>query len=165
MPHSPELNYCPHCGHALADKEAFGRLRRFCPACDRIIFRDHKVSAGALVERDGKVLLVRRRVGPRQGAWSFPAGFVEFGEEPPDAAVRECHEEAGLEVEITGLFAITGPDPDGMASIVISYRAQVVEGDLKPGDDADQVGFFGPDELPTLAFRATRIVLDKWRDA
>jgi ADP-ribose pyrophosphatase YjhB (NUDIX family) len=130
-----------------------------------VIFRDHKVSAGVLVERDGKMLLVRRRVGPRQGAWSFPAGFVEFGEEPADAAVRECYEETGLEVEITGLFAITGPDPDGMASIVISYLARVVGGELKPGDDVDRAGFFGIDELPPLAFRATRIVLDKWRDS
>jgi ADP-ribose pyrophosphatase YjhB (NUDIX family) len=165
LPHSPALNYCPHCGDALVDKEAFGRARRFCSSCGRIIFRDHKVSAGVLVERDGKVLLVRRRMGPRQGTWSFPAGFVEFGEEPAEAAVRECYEETGLEVEITGLLAITGPDPDGMASIVIAYRAQVVGGEPCPGDDADQIGFFGPDELPPLAFRATRVALDKWHNS
>ena len=165
MPHPPDLNYCPHCGHALVDKEAFGRARRFCSSCGRIIFRDHKVSAGVLVERDGKVLLVRRRMGPRQGTWSFPAGFVEFGEEPAEAAVRECYEETGLEIEITGLFAVTWPDPAGMASIVIAYRARVVGGELRPGDDADQIGFFGPDELPPLAFRATRIALDKWHDS
>jgi 8-oxo-dGTP diphosphatase len=165
LSHPPDLNYCPHCGYALVDKEAFGRSRRFCSSCGRIIFRDHKVSAGVLVERDGKVLLVRRRMGPRQGTWSFPAGFVEFGEEPAEAAVRECYEETGLEVEITGLLAIAGPDPDGMASIVIAYKARVVGGEPRPGDDADQIGFFGPDELPPLAFRATRAALDKWHDS
>jgi ADP-ribose pyrophosphatase YjhB (NUDIX family) len=147
------------------DKEAFGRARRFCSNCEKIIFRDHKVSAGVLVERNGKVLLVRRRMGPRQGTWSFPAGFVEFGEDPAEAAVRECYEETGLEVEITDLLAITGSDADGMASIVIAYRARVVGGEPRPGDDADQIGFFGLDELPPLAFRATRIALDKWHDS
>jgi 8-oxo-dGTP diphosphatase len=162
--HPPDLNYCPRCGHALVDKEAFGRARRFCPACDHIVFRDHKVAAGVLVEQSDKVLLVRRRMGPRQGAWSFPAGFVEFGEEPAAAAVRECYEETGLEVRVTGLHAVIGPEPAGAASIVIVYRARVVGGELAPGDDVDRVGFFDLDELPPLAFRATRIALDKWHD-
>ena len=72
------LNYCPNCGHALEDREAFGRVRRFCPACQAIVFREHKVAAGVLVEHEGRVLLVRRRIGPRQGLWTFPAGFVEW---------------------------------------------------------------------------------------
>jgi 8-oxo-dGTP diphosphatase len=163
--HSPDLNYCPHCGHALEDREAFGRTRRFCPACDRVIFRDHKVAAGVFIEREGRVLLVRRCRGARLGTWSFPAGFVEFGEEPAEAAVRECYEETGLEVSITGLHAVIGPEPAGAASIVIVYRARVVGGEPRPGDDVDRVDFFGLDELPPLAFRATRIALDKWRDA
>ncbi len=165
MSHPLDLNYCPHCGHALVDKEAFGRVRRFCPACNHVIFRDHKVAAGVFVEQEGKVLLVRRRRGPRQGAWSLPAGFVEFDEQPAAAAVRECYEETGLEVEISGLHAVIGPESVGMASIVIVYRARVVGGELAPGDDVDRASFFDPDELPPLAFRATRIVLDKWRDA
>lgn len=165
MSHPPELNYCPICGHALQDREAFGRVRRFCSSCDRVIFRDHKVAAGVLIERDGKVLLVRRCMGSRQGTWSFPAGFVEFDEEPADAAVRECREETGLAVEIAGLHAVVGPEPAGAASIVIVYRARVVGGKLQAGDDVDRVGFFGPDELPPLAFRATQVALDKWLSA
>jgi ADP-ribose pyrophosphatase YjhB (NUDIX family) len=139
-------------------------VRRFCPGCDRVIFRDHKVAAGVLVEQNDKVLLVRRRMGALPGAWSFPAGFVEFGEEPAAAAVRECYEETGLEVRVTGLHAVVGPEPAGMASVVIVYRARIVGGEREPGDDVDKVGFFDPDELPPLAFRATRIALEKWRD-
>jgi len=165
LSHHLELNYCPQCGHPLEDKEAFGRARRYCPACERIVFRDPKVAAGVLVEQSDKVLLVRRRRGLRQGAWSLPAGFVEFDEEPAYAAARECYEETGLEVEITGLHAVIGPEPAGAASIVIVYRARIVGGELKPGDDVDRVGFFDLDELPPLAFRATRIALAKWRDA
>jgi len=160
-----ELNYCPCCGHALEDREAFGRVRRFCSACDRIVFHDHKVAAGVLVEHGGKVLLIRRALGPRKGFWSFPAGFVEFDERPAEAAVRECREETGLEVEITGLLDVIGPEPDGAANIVIVYWARLVGGELKADDDADKVAFFRLDELPPFAFRATRIALDRWRDS
>jgi 8-oxo-dGTP diphosphatase len=163
---TPELNYCPRCGHALEDREAFGRIRRACPACDRIIFRDHKVAAGVLVEREGKVLLVRQRAGPCQGMWTFPAGFVDFGEEPAAAAVRECREETGLEVEITGLLdVIAGREHERGADLVIVYYARLIGGEPQAGDDVDEVAFFASDELPPLAFRATRIVLDKRHDA
>jgi len=166
MARSLELNYCPRCGHALEDREAFGRVRRFCPACSRIVFRDHKVAAGVLVEREGKVLLVRRRMRPRQGTWTFPAGFVEFDEDPADAAVRECREETGLEVEISGLLdVIPGREHAHGADIVVVYRARLVGGEPEAGDDVDQVAFFTLGDLPPLAFRATRIALDKWHDS
>ena len=163
-----ELNYCPRCGHALEDREAFGRVRRVCPACELIVFRDHKIAAGVLVEHNGKVLLVRRRLNPRKGMWSFPAGFVEFDEDPAEAAVRECREETGLEVEVTGLLdVIAGREHERGADIVIVYCARIVGGELRADDDVDQVAFFAPNEndLPPLAFRATQIALDKWRDS
>lgn len=163
-----ELNYCPRCGHALEDREAFGRVRRFCPACDRVIFRDHKVAAGVLVEHESKVLLVRRRMEPRRGTWTFPAGFVDFDEDPAQAAARECREETGLEVEITGLLdVIPGREHERGADIVIVYCARLLGGEPRAGDDVDRVAFFAPDEdeLPPLAFRATQITLDKWRDS
>ena len=160
-----ELNYCPRCGHALDDREAFGRVRRYCPACDRIVFREHKVAAGVLVEHEGKVLLVRRRLNPRQGLWTFPAGFVDFDEDPVEAAVRECREETGLEVEVTGLLDVaSGREHEGGADLLLVYRARLVGGEQRPADDADRVAFFALDQLPALAFHATQIVLDKWHD-
>lgn len=162
---TPDLNFCPHCGHVLEDKEAFGRTRRFCPACDRIIFREHKVAAGVLVQHEGRVLLARRRIGPSQGKWTIPAGFVDFDEDPAEAAVRECLEETGLGAEITGLLdVIAGREHERGADIIIVYCARVVGGEPRAGDDVDQVAFFAPGELPPLAFRATRIALDKWHN-
>jgi ADP-ribose pyrophosphatase YjhB (NUDIX family) len=141
-------------------------MRRFCPVCERIIFREHKVAAGVLVEHKGKVLLVRRRMIPGQGMWTLPAGFVDFGEDPAEAAVRECREETGLGVKIAGLFDITaGREHEHGADIIIVYRAQLIGGTPRAGDDVDQVAFFAPDELPSLAFRATNAALEKWRDS
>ncbi|MFQ6100715.1 MAG: NUDIX domain-containing protein [Anaerolineae bacterium] len=168
MSQTLELNYCPRCGHTLEDRELFGRVRRVCPACELIVFRDHKVAAGVLVEHEGRVLLVRRRMQPRQGAWTFPAGFVEFDEDPAEAAVRECREETGLEVQVSGLLdVIAGREHERGADIVIVYRARMVGGELRADDDVDRVAFFAPNEneLPPLAFRATQIALDKWRDS
>lgn len=163
---SLELNYCPRCGHLLEEREAFGRARRFCPACSMVVFREHKVAAGAVIERNGEVLLVRRSMKPNQGLWTFPGGFVDFGETPAEAAVRECWEETGLVVEITGLLdVIGGHEHDGGADIVIVYLARCVGGQLHAADDADRAAFFSPQELPPLAFQATRQALDSWYDS
>jgi 8-oxo-dGTP diphosphatase len=54
--------------------------------------------AAAIVVSEGRVLMVRRRVGEEQLSWQFPAGEVEPGETREDAAVRETQEETGLEV-------------------------------------------------------------------
>ena len=141
-------------------------MRRFCPDCDAIVFREHKVAAGVLVEHEGKVLLVRRRLNPGQGLWTFPAGFVDFDEDPAEAAVRECHEETGLEVEITSLLkVVAGREHERGADIVIVYCARMVGGMLRAADDADRVAFFAPGELPPLAFHATRVALDKWQNS
>ncbi len=158
------LNYCPTCGHPLEDRLAFGRVRRYCPACKTIIFREHKVAAGVLVEQNGHVLLVRRRMRPRRGQWTFPAGFVDYDEAPADAAVRECREETGLEVEITALLdVIPGREHSHGADITIVYLAQQIGGELHAADDADRVGFFPPDQLPPLAFLATETALESWQ--
>jgi ADP-ribose pyrophosphatase YjhB (NUDIX family) len=128
------------------------------------------VAAGVIVERDGEVLLVRRRLNPRRGLWSFPAGFVDFDEAPAEAAIRECREETGLEVEITGLLDVIAGRGHGEADIVIVYRARGAGGDgvekqLHAADDVDRVAFFAPEDLPPLAFRATREAINKWHAA
>ncbi|MGD2218506.1 MAG: NUDIX domain-containing protein [Gemmatimonadales bacterium] len=158
-----ELNYCPRCGHPLENNRAFGRVRRFCPECDTIVFREHKVAAGVIIERDGELLLVRRRMTPRRGLWTFPGGFVDSGEDPAEAAKRECREETGLEVEISGLLdVIAGQEHESGADIVIVYRARPAGGKLQAGDDVDRVAFFAPEDLPPLAFRATQEAVDRW---
>ena len=57
--------------------------------------------AAAIVVNDGQVLMVRRRVKEGELSWQFPAGEVEPGESPADAAVRETTEETGLVVRAT----------------------------------------------------------------
>jgi ADP-ribose pyrophosphatase YjhB (NUDIX family) len=134
-----------------------------CSTCGYIHFQDPKVAAAALVIRDGRVLLVRRVNEPARGKWTLPAGFVDAGEDPAEAAQRECLEETGLTVRVHHLVdVIGGREHPGGADIVIVYQADVVEGDLNPGDDADQAQFFPPENMPPLAFKATHKALDHW---
>ncbi len=166
MAEHPQLNYCPQCGTPLEDREAYGRVRRYCPACDLFIFRDPKVAAAVLVEQGGRVLLVRKAYGRARGRWSLPAGFVEYDEDPAMTAVRECREETGLEVELTGILDILpGAGPPGEASFTIVYRGKVRGGELRASDDADQVGFFSVDDLPPLAYESTVRALRRWKEA
>ncbi len=55
------------------------------------------VSAAALVDRDGRVLLAQRNSGGLKGLWEFPGGKIEPGESPEAALVRELREELGID--------------------------------------------------------------------
>jgi len=148
------------CGCQLVEAERFGRTRPVCPDCGWIYFADPKVAAAALVEQAGEVLLVRRLYDPERGRWSLPAGFIDAGEDPRRAAERECLEETGLVVEVTGLLdVIYGQDHPRGANIVIIYKADILSGVLQPGDDVDGAAFFARSNLPPLAFSATRHIL------
>ncbi len=157
--------YCPYCAGSLERRELFGRERLYCPACGNVIFQDPKVGAGVLVEEGGKVLLVKRAVPPERGKWGLPAGFMEWDETPEETAKRECFEETGLEVEIEGLFGIFHYTDDFRGpGIIIIYRARRIGGNLKPGDDACEIGFFSPEELPgDIAFETNRRALALWK--
>ncbi|MGD2058202.1 MAG: NUDIX hydrolase [Anaerolineales bacterium] len=157
------IKFCPECGAAVEIHTRFGRPRAVCPACNRVHFQDPKVAACALIEWDGKILLVKRVMMPLQGTWTLPAGFVEAAEDPRQAAAREVLEETGLVVEIGELFdVIYGREHERGASIVIVYHAHVVGGRLEAHDDAADARFFGSDEIPELGFQATRKVVRWW---
>jgi ADP-ribose pyrophosphatase YjhB (NUDIX family) len=160
------ISYCIRCGTPLEDRSVFNKVRRACPACDYIHFPDPKVAAAAFVHEGERVLLVRRAVTPERGKWALPAGYVDAGEDPRAAAIRETLEETGLQIEIVRLLDVLynrpNSGPDG-ASIVIVYEGRVIGGALYAHDDADEACWFAADALPELAFASTRLVLDAWR--
>lgn len=155
-----EINFCPRCGTAVVHAERFGKLRAVCPQCNWIHFSDPKVAAAVLVEQDGRVLLVRRANDPFRGLWTLPAGFVDAGEDPAEAAARECLEETGLSVRVKRVVdVIAGREHMRGADFIIVYAAEILRGDLSPADDADAAEWFARDQLPPLAFQATIKIL------
>src|SRR5690606_1943037 len=104
------------------------------------------VGATAVVFRDEKVLLGRRA---DNGAWQTIAGIVEPGEEPADAAARECLEEAGIVVSVDRLALVhqlprvTYPNGDQVDYLDLVFRCSWVSGDPHPADgELTEVGFY-----------------------
>ncbi len=161
-----DMNFCPRCGYPLSDGIRFGKLHRVCERCGFIYFNDPKVAAVVLVTQGGRVLMVKRSVDPQKGKWALPAGYIDYGEDPREAACREVIEETGLAVRITRLIDVLGnkSSDGGGASIVILFEAEVVGGSLRAQDDAEQAVFFTPDEIPLdeIAFESTSLLLERW---
>lgn len=160
-----EARYCIRCGTALSLGELFGKLRPYCPACGWIYFADPKVAVAVLITRGCQVLLGRRVNDPGRGRWTLPAGFVDAGEDPRQAARRECLEETGLEIEIGDLLDVLyGQEHERGAHILIVYQAHILSGTIRASDDVDAVEFFDLDKLPPLAFTTTQKILQKWQE-
>jgi 8-oxo-dGTP diphosphatase len=159
--------YCPHCTAPLHERPAFGRRRLTCHACGFVHFREAKVGVSVLVEEAGRLLLVRRAIDPGQGLWSLPSGFLDWDEAPEVAAVRECAEETGLQVADPVLVEVRQYTDDFRGpGLNLVYRARAAGGRLEAGDDAAEVRFFAPEELPAgedVAFANHRRLIDGWR--
>lgn len=158
------VNFCQVCGHPMTDRLAFGHVRRVCPECGYIHFNDPKVAAVILIEHEHRVLLVHRAMDPERGKWALPAGYIDDGENPSEAAKREVREETGLNIEITRLLDVQGGSGTFGASIVIIYAAVVTGGAAQPQDDVSALLWYGKDDvLPDIAFDSTRTMLEAWK--
>jgi 8-oxo-dGTP diphosphatase len=155
--------FCRACGTPLAQRIVDERSRNVCPACGQIHWRNAKPCAGALVLRNGKVLLVRRSIEPFRGYWDIPGGFCEADEHPTETAVREVREETGLEIELTGLLGLWMDDYGGSATLNVYYLARPLSRRIHVGDDANGAAWFAPDALPrSIAFANGRQALKTW---
>ena len=64
--------------------------------------------------------------------WTLPAGFINGGEDPAEAAARECIEETGLSVHVTRVLdIIPGREHPRGADFIIVYQAEVISGEIK----------------------------------
>jgi len=163
---SKDFAFCPWCASGLIEKRIDGKTRKHCPKCDFIHYKNPAPAAGAIIIDDGKVLLVKRKYPPRVGDWSFPAGFMEYGESPSHCCIREVKEETNLDVRLASSFKVySGSDDPRTRAVLIMYIAKIRGGDLKAGDDASELKFFSLDKLPdNLAFESHIRALDEYRE-
>ncbi|GAX04233.1 ADP-ribose pyrophosphatase [Secundilactobacillus pentosiphilus] len=112
-------------------------------------------AAGALLDDHNRLLLQERA---DTGGWSFPGGYMEFGQSYAETCKREYLEDAGIEVEPLKLLRIFDDDfytyPNGDQTQLITALYLVRQTGGKPldhvTDETKQVKYFDLDKVPTL---------------
>ncbi len=138
-----------------------------CPQCGNEVFRyespvptvDIIIEVESEVGHKGIVLIYRKN---QPQAWALPGGFVDYGETVEQAAVREAREETGLEIESACQFhTYSEPERDPRRHTISTVFTAKASGRPRAGDDAEQVGIFGEENLPSpLAFDHEKILND-----
>ena len=150
-----------NCGAPLVMRRIEGRELEVCSHDEFVLWRDPKVAAAVVVEKDGGIVLGRRAIEPGIGEWCLPGGFVNDDEDPAAAAIRECREEINAEVELVELLGVYHVAKTAAPSIVgIGYRGRLAGGEsISAGPEMLEVTVFTPDALPPVAFPSHRQVL------
>jgi len=110
------------------------------------------VGVGAVVVREGRVLLIRRGKEPLRGRWLVPGGTLEWGETLAAAVAREVLEETGVTVEPRELLAVIDhiDRAGGMAGhhfVIVDYLCDWVAGEPRAGSDAEAAAWVAVPEL------------------
>jgi mutator protein MutT len=124
------------------------------------------VGVGAVIEQEGRVVLIRRRYEPLAGQWSLPGGILELGETLEAGTAREMLEETGLEVEVGPVIEVFDRimfDDEKKVRyhfVLVDYLCWPIAGDLQAGSDVDDAAFVRPDELArySLTKKATAVI-------
>jgi len=114
---------------------------------------------GAIIKRRGKILLVQEAQGFSKGQWNQPAGWVDPGEDPLKAVIREIKEETGFDFKpegIIGIYSIVQKRPKELVSvglphaIKIIYRGAVSNQIKDLTEDVAKISWYTPDEIEDM---------------
>lgn len=120
-------------------------MAKRCEECGRDDYQNPSVTVDAVATREGteglELLMIKRGKEPQEweGMWAFPGGFVDYGEDPEDAVIRELLEETGVVGKYPLALTILGkPDRDPRKHCVGLFYLVEVDSDSEPvgGDDA-----------------------------
>ena len=148
-------NFCYICGGHIDQQSEHSW---HCVTCNMTFYESPRPCAEvALFNEKGEVLLAKRAQEPWKGKFDLPGGFVDVGETPEDAALRELREELGIAREsISDLrFVSAWPTeyPWGMevySTITTTFVAKLDSNiDITPNDDVNDYLFIKPDAVST----------------
>jgi len=114
------------------------------------------VGVGAVVMKDGKVLLVKRGIDPNKGLWAIPGGSLKLGETLQEGAEREIMEETGITIKAKDpvySFDFFERDGDGRLRfhyVIVDMIADYVGGEAQGADDALEARWVSQGELKEM---------------
>jgi 8-oxo-dGTP diphosphatase len=110
------------------------------------------LAVDAIAIRGDEVLLIQRKNEPWKGMLAFPGGFVDSGEDPEVAVIRELKEECGVDGKVVRLLCVNGdPGRDPRRHVVsIAYLVAAFDEPVA-GDDAASAGWYRISEVEELA--------------
>lgn len=147
---SAEIRYCSSCGAAMETRDVDGTPRRACTACSFVHWGNYSIGVGALVQRDGRLLLVRRAQEPGKGYWTNPGGYAEQLEQIQETVRREVLEETGIDAAVTGVAALRD-QPRAVHNLYVAFAMTYVGGEPEPdGVEVDAAGFYSLEEMETM---------------
>ncbi|ADL53105.1 NUDIX hydrolase [Clostridium cellulovorans] len=116
-------------------------------------YQTPKTVVRSVVFKDGKVLMVQEKADYK---WALPGGWSDIGYTPGEVAAKETFEEAGIKVKPVKLLAVFDRSkhphlPTSSHVYNIFIQCEMVEGEIKPGLETNDVGFFDRNSLPTLS--------------
>ena len=134
-------------------------------------FKNPASTATLIVEREGKILLVKRKHEPYRGMLALPGGFLNHKQETLErAAQRELYEETRLKVKQKDLYLLcvnSSPDRDPRGHVIDHvYVVPVVQGEARANDDAKCLEWRAVEEMPKrLAFDHSKDIkmYKEWR--
>jgi 8-oxo-dGTP diphosphatase len=119
------------------------------------------VGIGAVIIKDGKIVLIKRGNEPSKGKWTIPGGLVELGESLEAAVIRETEEEVCLDVDNPRLIGVVDNvdlDEQGKVKyhyVIIDYLVQVIGGTIQAASDAEELRWVPFDEVESYNLTAS----------
>ncbi len=115
----------------------------------------------AIIERDGRILIGKRRTGRFADRWEFPGGKMESGETPEECLTRELAEELGIEARVGKLFLSNRHAYTHMSVELMTFEAEIVSGELCLREHTE-IRWVLPEELSLYDFpEADKPVVEK----
>ena len=160
-----KFNFCPDCSSKNIEQDLENSIK--CGDCGFIYFHNVAAAAGAVIEKDGKILMCVRERDPQKGKLDLPGGFVSYGETVEQALKREILEETGASVKSLCYFMSAVNDyeyKNVLYPTVDMYFKCALESyeNLKAMDDVEQLIWIELKDIDfnKLAFPSTKKVIE-----
>ena len=150
------FNHCPQCGSAMPIQR---KAPLPCPAegCQFVYYQNPLPVVTAIVEVSDGVVLAHNRDWP-SGMFGPITGFIEAGESPDQAMIREAREELGLTLSLQSLIGVYGFER--LNQVIVAYHLRG-EGNITLNEELDDYRIIPVDKLKSWSF-GTGLAIRDW---